>query len=152
MGLAASVAIVFTLVFASCSKDGVFDSDTQLTITAQQGTDETISYYAITDTEGIGFCSEGIEYLYLKDGSRKWLLSYEEIAKQLDLEIDNFEQIRITRDKVLKNGLWRFAVSFDTQDKDESYAIDVDPETGKIIWIISTGRMPGGEFTLKISV
>lgn len=32
------------------------------------------------------------------------------------------------------------------------YAIDVDPDTGKIIWTISTTEMPGGEFTLSISV
>lgn len=49
-------------------------------------------------------------------------------------------------------GLWRFAVSFDAQAEVDSYAIDVDPDTGKIIWTISTTEMPGGEFTLSISV
>ncbi len=146
-----AIVAIFTIVFASCSKD-VIDNPVDVSITAQQGDSHIVSYYAITDNEGIGFTSTGIEYQYLQNGKHKWLLGYEDIAQQLELDIENFEKIRITRDRILKNGLWRFAVSFDTQDQKDSYYIDVDPETGKIVWVISITDMPGGEFTLSISV
>ena len=119
-----------------------------MSITAQEGDTPAVSYYAITDSTGIGFTQQGIEYTNQNNHSTQWLLTYAEIAERLELNIPDFTQIRITRDHILSNGLWRFAVSFDTQAEGDSYAIDVDPETGKIIWALSTTEMPGGEFTL----
>lgn len=51
--------------------------------------------------------------------------------------------------KVLKDGLWRFAVQFDGQKEGSEYSIDVNPETGSIEWVQSIEEMPDGEITLK---
>ena len=80
------------------------------------------------------------------------MLSYQEIAKRLGIDISKISTIKITRDQILKNGLWRFDVRFDGQQEGTAYAIDVDPENGKIEWVITLGDMPGGNvFTLSFS-
>ena len=57
--------------------------------------------------------------------------------------------MQIAFTKVLKDGLWRFAVQFDGQKKGSEYSIDVNPETGSIEWVQSIEEMPDGEITLK---
>ena len=154
-GAMIAIIAIFSIVLASCSKDSFLsgNSESGATITAQQGTDPSLSYYAITDSTGIGFTSQGIEYMYPKEGTRKWLLSYDEIANELEIELLDYNKIRITRDQVLSNGLWRFAVSFDSEEKgNDAYFIDVNPDKGKLEWAITNTKMPGGEFTLSISV
>ena len=152
-GVIIAIVAIFSIVLASCSKDEILsDTHPEVNITAQQGDTPAVSYYAITDSTGIGFTSQGIEYTNQNNHTTQWLLSYAEIAERLELHIQDYSQIRITRDHILSNGLWRFAVSFDAQAEVDSYAIDVDPDTGKIIWTLSTTEMPGGEFTLSISV
>lgn len=152
-GAIIALAAILCIVLASCSKDEILsDTHPDVSITAQEGDAPAVSYYAITDSTGIGFTQQGIEYINQNNHSTQWLLTYAEIAERLELNIPDYSQIRITRDHILSNGLWRFAVSFDTQAEGDSYAIDVDPETGKIIWALSTTEMPGGEFTLSISV
>jgi len=137
---AALAAIILSFILASCSKDEILsDTHPEVNITAQQGDTPAVSYY-------------GIEYTNQNNHTTQWLLSYAEIAERLELHIQDYSQIRITRDHILSNGLWRFAVSFDAQAEVDSYAIDVDPDTGKIIWTISTTEMPGGEFTLSITL
>ena len=152
-GVIIAIVAIFSIVLASCSKDEILsDTHPDVSITAQQGDTSAVSYYAITDSTGIGFTSQGIAYTNQNNHTTQWLLSYAEIAERLELHIQDYSQIRITRDHILSNGLWRFAVSFDAQAEVDSYAIDVDPDTGKIIWTLSTTEMPGGEFTLSISV
>lgn len=80
------------------------------------------------------------------------MLSYQEIAKRLDIDISKISTIKITRDQILKNGLWRFDVRFYGQQKGTAYAIDVDPEDGVIEWVITLEDMPGGNvFILSFS-
>lgn len=69
--------------------------------------------------------------------------SYQEIAKHLDIDISKISTIKITRDQILKNGLWRFDVRFDGQQEGTAYAIDVDPEDGEIEWVITLEDLPG---------
>lgn len=57
--------------------------------------------------------------------------------------------MQIAFTKVLKDGLWRFAVQFDGQKEGGEYSIDVNPETGNIEWVMSIEDMPDGEVTLK---
>lgn len=81
------------------------------------------------------------------------MLSYQEIAKRLDIDFSKISTIKITRDQILKNGLWRFDVRFDGQQEGTAYAIDVDPENGVIEWVISLEDFPGGNvFTLNVSI
>ena len=141
----ALVAAFLTLALASCSKDDV-SSDTDLVVSPPADS-EAPSYYAITDTEGIGFTKDGIAYEYISKGKTRWVLSYQEIAKRLDIDISKISTIKITRDQILKNGLWRF----DGQKEGTTYAIDVDPEDGEIEWVITLEDMPGGNvFTLQV--
>lgn len=80
------------------------------------------------------------------------MLSYQEIAKRLDIDISKISTIKITRDQILKNGLWRFDVRFDGQQEGTAYAIDVDLEDGEIEWVITLENLPGGNvFTLSFS-
>lgn len=79
------------------------------------------------------------------------MLSYQEIAQRLGIDISKISTIKITRDQILKDGLWRFNVRFDGQKEGTAYAIDVDPEDGDIEWVITLEDLPGGNvFTLKI--
>ena len=150
LGKLALVAAFFTLTLASCSKDDV-SSETD-PVVSPPADSEAPSYYAITDTEGIGFTKDGIAYEYISKGKTRWVLSYQEIAKRLDIEFSKISTIKITRDQILKNGLWRFDVRFDGQQKGTAYAIDVDPENGKIEWVITLENFPGGNvFTLSFS-
>lgn len=152
-GVIIAIVAIFSIVLASCSKDEILsDTHPEVSITAQQGDTPAVSYYAITDSTGIGFTSQGIAYANQNNHTTQWLLSYAEIAERLELHIQDYSQIRITRDHILNNGLWRFAVSFDAQAEVDSYAIDVDPDTGKIIWTLSSTGMPGEEFTLSITL
>ena len=81
------------------------------------------------------------------------MLSYQEIAQRLNIDISKISTIKITRDQILKNGLWRFDVRFDGQQEGTAYAIDVDPEDGVIEWVITLEDMPGGNvFTLNVSI
>lgn len=113
MGKLALVAAFFTLTLASCSKDDV-SSETD-PVVSPPADSEAPSYYAITDAEGIGFTKDGIAYEYISNGKTRWVLSYQEIAKHLDIDISKISTIKITRDQILKNGLWRFDVRFDGQ-------------------------------------
>ena len=147
----ALVAAFFTLTLASCSKDDV-SSDIDDPVVSPSADSEAPSYYAITDAEGIGFTKDGIAYEYISNGKTRWVLSYEEIAKHLDIDFSKISTIKITRDQILKNGLWRFDVRFDGQQEGTAYAIDVDPEDGVIEWVIILEDMPGGNvFTLSFS-
>lgn len=146
LGKLALVAAFFTLTLASCSKDNV-SSDIDDPVVSPSADSEAPSYYAITDAEGIGFTKDGIAYEYISNGKTRWVLSYQEIAKRLDIDISKISTIKITRDQILKNGLWRF----DGQQEGTAYAIDVDPEDGEIEWVITLEDIPGGNvFTLKI--
>ena len=146
MGKLALVAAFFTLTLASCSKDDVSSGIDP--VVSPPADSEAPSYYAITDAEGIGFTKDGIAYEYISNGKTRWVLSYQEIAKRLDIEFSKISTIKITRDQILKNGLWRF----DGQQEGTAYAIDVNPENGKIEWVITLEDMPGGNvFTLSFS-
>lgn len=57
--------------------------------------------------------------------------------------------MQIAFTKVLKDGLWRFAVQFAGQKEGSEYSIDVNPDTGSIEWVMSIEDMPDGEVTLK---
>jgi len=59
--------------------------------------------------------------------------------------------MQIAFTKVLKDGLWRFAVQFDGQKEGCEYSIDVNPETGSIEWVMSIEDMPDGEVTLHFN-
>ena len=147
MGKLALVATFFTLALASCSKDDV-SSDIDDPVVSPAADSEAPSYYAITDAEGIGFTKDGIAYEYISNGKTRWVLSYQEIAKRLDIDISKISTIKITRDQILKNGLWRF----DGQQEGTAYAIDVDPEDGEIEWVITLEDMSGENvFTLSFS-
>lgn len=149
IGEAGSCSRIFTLTLASCSKDDVSSGIDP--VVSPPADSEAPSYYAITDTEGIGFTKDGIAYEYISNGKTRWVLSYQEIAKRLDIDISKISTIKITRDQILKNGLWRFDVRFDGQQEGTAYAIDIDPEDGKIEWVITLEDLPGGNvFTLKI--
>ena len=149
LGKLALVAAFFTLALASCSKDDA-SSDIDEPVVSPPAGSEAPSYYAITDTEGIGFTKDGIAYEYISNGKTRWVLSYQEIAKRLDIDISKISTIKITRDQILKNGLWRFDVRFDGQQEGTAYAIDVDPEDGEIEWVITLEDLPGGNvFTLQ---
>ena len=144
LGKLALVAAFLTLALASCSKDDVSSGIDP--VVSPPADSEAPSYYAITDTEGIGFTKDGIAYEYISNGKTRWVLSYQEIAKRLDIDISKISTIKITRDQILKNGLWRF----DGQQEGTAYAIDVNPENGKIEWVITLEDMPGGNvFTLQ---
>lgn len=148
MGKLALVAAFFTLALASCSKDDV-SSDIDDPVVSPPADSEAPSYYAITDTEGIGFTKDGIAYEYISNGKTRWVLSYQEIAKRLDIDISKISTIKITRDQILKNGLWRF----DGQQEGTAHAIDVNPENGEIEWVITLEDMPGGNvFTLTMNI
>ena len=143
----ALIAFMFSLVLASCSKDEAFDTDERVICIEANS---TRTYYAITDTQGITYTSKGIACLINQDTNhRKWILSYEEIAKQLTISLPNVSTIQIAFTKVLKDGLWRFAVQFDGQKEGNEYSIDVNPEIGNIEWVMSIEDMPDGEVTLK---
>ena len=147
LGLMALIAFMFSLVLASCSKDEAFDTDERVICIEANS---TRTYYAITDTQGITYTSKGIACLINQDTNHpKWTLSYEEIAKQLNISLPNVSTIQIAFTKVLKDGLWRFAVQFDGQKEGNEYSIEVNPEIGNIEWVMSIEDMPDGEVTLK---
>ena len=147
LGLMALIAFMFSLVLASCSKDEAFDTDERVICIEANS---TRTYYAITDTQGITYTSKGIACLINQDTNHpKWTLSYEEIAKQLNISLPNVSTIQIAFTKVLKDGLWRFAVQFDGQKEGNEYSIDVNPEIGNIEWVMSIEDMPDGEVTLN---
>ena len=143
----ALIAFMFSLVLASCSKDEAFDTDERVICIEANS---TRTYYAITDTQGITYTSKGIACLINQDTNHpKWTLSYEEIAKQLNISLSNVSTMQIAFTGVQKNGLWRFAVQFDDQKEGSEYSIDVNPEIGNIEWVMSIEDMPDGEVTLK---
>lgn len=149
-GKLALVAAFLTLALASCNKDDV-SSNIDLTVSPPADS-EAPSYYAITDSEGIGFTKDGIAYEYISNDKTRWVLSYQEIAKHLDIDFSKISTIKITRDQILKNGLWRFDVRFDGQKEGTAYAIDVNPENGEIEWVITLEDMSGENvFTLSFS-
>ena len=143
----ALIAFMFSLVLASCSKDEAFDTDERVICIEANS---TRTYYAITDTQGITYTSTGIACLINQDTNHpKWTLSYEEIAKQLNISLSNVSTMQIAFTKVQNNGLWRFAVLFVGQKEGSEYSIDVNPEIGNIEWVMSIEDMPDGEVTLK---
>lgn len=112
----------------------------------------TRTYYAINETDGITYTADGIVYLINNDIKHpKWILSYEEIAKHLDIPFTQVSTMNISRTKVLNDGLWRFAVQFNGQKEGSEYSIDVNPEIGNIEWVMSIEDMPDGEVTLHFN-
>lgn len=112
----------------------------------------TRTYYAINETDGITYTTYGIVYLINRDIKQpKWILSYEEIAKRLDIPFTQVSTMNISRTKVLNDGLWRFTVQFGEQEGDIEHLIDVNPDTGSIEWVQSIEEMPGGEVTLQFN-
>lgn len=115
-------------------------------------TSGTRTYYAINETDGITYTTDGIVYLFNHDIKHpKWILSYEEIAKRLDIPFTQVSTMNISRTKVLHDGLWRFAVHFGEQVEGVEYLIDVNPDTGIIEWVQSIEEMPDGEVTLHFN-
>lgn len=146
-GVKALVAFILTFVLASCSKDETIDTGERV---IRIEANSTRTYYAISETEGITYTSTGIACLINQDTNHpKWTLSYEEIAKRLDISLLHASTMQIAFTKVLKDGLWRFAVQFDGQKEGSEYSIDVNPDTGSIEWVQSIEEMPDGEITLK---
>ena len=145
----ALVAFTLLLVLASCCKDETFNTgERAICIEANS----TRTYYAISETEGITYTSTGIACLINQDTNHpKWILSYEEIAKRLDISLSHASTMQIAFTKVLKDGLWRFAVQFDGQKEGSEYSIDVNPESGCIEWVQSIEEMPDGEVTLHFN-
>lgn len=137
------------LVLASCCKDETFNTgERAICIEANS----TRTYYAITDTEGVACITSGIACLINQDTKHpKWILSYEDIAKQLNISLSNVSTMHIAFTEVLKDGLWRFAVQFDGQKEGSEYSIDVNPEIGNIEWVMSIEDMPDGEVTLHFN-
>ena len=137
------------LVLASCCKDETFNTgERAICIEANS----TRTYYAITDTEGIAYITSGIACFIKQDTNHpKWILSYEEIAKQLNISLSNVSTMQIAFTKVLKDGLWRFAVQFDGQKEGSEYSIDVNPDTGSIDWVQSIEKMPDEEVTIHLN-
>lgn len=110
----------------------------------------TRTYYAINETDGITYTTYGIVYIINRDIKHpKWILSYEEIAKRLDIPFIQVSTMNISRTKVLNDGLWRFVVQFGEQVEGIEYLIDVNPDTGSIEWVQSIEEMPDGGVTLK---
>lgn len=137
----------FSLFFASCSKDG--DDNHDLRVTSVESAAPT--YYAVSENEMITFSSQGIIDVFDQaTESPVWVLSYEEIAKRLDIDLSKVNTIKIARDRILDNGLWRFAVSFDGQEKGSEYGIDVNITNGDIEWSQTMTEMPKGIVTLHI--
>lgn len=148
-GIKALVAFILTFVLASCSKDESIDTGERV---IRIEANSTRTYYAISKTEGITYTSTGIACLVNQDTKHpKWILSYEEIAKRLDISLSHASTMQIVFTKVLKDGLWRFVVQFDGQKEGSEYSIDVNPETGSIEWVQSIEEMPDGEVTLHFN-
>ena len=144
VGIKALVAFILAFVLASCSKEETMDAGERVICIAASG---TRTYYAINETDGITYTTYGIVYLVNHDIKHpKWILSYEEIAKHLDIPFTQVSTMNISRTKVLNDGLWRFAVQFGEQEGDIEYLIDVNPDTGSI------GEMPDVEVDLKYKV
>ena len=145
--LLATLLLTFSsLFFAGCSKD---NDDEKLKVTCVDPA--AVSYYMVSENELITFSSQGIIDVFdHATDSPVWLLSYEEIAKRLGIDLSQVKTIKITRDRILDNGLWCFAVSFDGQEKGSEYGIDVDPKTGDIMWTHSLTEMPKGVVTLNV--
>lgn len=107
-GVKALVAFILTFVLASCSKDESIDTGERV---IRIEANSTRTYYAITDTQGITYTSTGIACLINQDTNHpKWILSYEDIAKHLNISLSNVSTMQIAFTKVQNNGLWRFAV------------------------------------------
>lgn len=148
-GVKALVAFILTFVLASCSKDESIDTGERV---IRIEANSTRTYYAISKTEGITYTSTGIACLINQDTNHpKWILSYEEIAKHLNISLSIVSTMQIAFTKVLKDGLWRFAVQFDGQKEGSEYSIDVNPDTGSIEWVQSIEEMPDGEVTLHFN-
>ena len=148
-GVQALVVFTLLLVLASCSKDETFNTGERV---IRIEANSTRTYYAITDTEGVAYITSGIACLINQDTKHpKWILSYEDIAKQLNISLSNVSTMHIAFTEVLKDGLWRFAVQFDGQKEGSEYSIDVNPETGSIEWVQSIEEMPDGEVTLHLN-
>lgn len=148
-GVKVLAAFILTFFLASCSKDETIDTGERV---IRIEANSTRTYYAISETEGITYTSTGIACLINQDTNHpKWILSYEEIAKRLDISLSHASTMQIAFTKVLKDGLWRFAVQFDGQKEGCEYSIDVNPETGCIEWVQSIEEMPDGEVTLHFN-
>ena len=148
-GIKALVAFILAFVLASCSKEETMDAGERVICIAPSS---TRTYYAINETDGITYTAYGIVYLINHDIKHpKWILSYEEIAKRLDISLSHASTMQIAFTKVLKDGLWRFAVQFDGQKEGSEYSIDVNPDTGSIEWVQSIEEMPDGEVTLHFN-
>lgn len=160
MGIAALLAFTFVLVLTSCSKDETDNRDILVASvdSTAASVDSTaaatvVSSYAVSEREQIMFSQKGIiDVVDNNADTPVWQLSYQEIAECLDIDFSKISSIHITRDCILKNGLWRFDVRFDGQQEGTAYAIDVNPKSGEIVWVITLEEMPGGNvFTLSLN-
>lgn len=113
----------------------------------------SVDSYAVSENEKIMFTSHGIiDVKNNQTDSPLWILSYQEIAKRLNIDTSKVKNIQITRDQILSNGLWRFAVAFDGQETGSEYYIDVNIRTGNIDWTQSITDMSHGNFNLIFSL
>ena len=104
-GIKALLAFILAFVLASCSKEETMDAGERVICIAASG---TRTYYAINETDGITYTTDGIVYLINHDIKYpKWILSYEEIAKHLDIPFTQVSTMNISRTKVLNDGLWQ---------------------------------------------
>lgn len=104
-GIKALLAFILAFVLACCSKEETMDAGERVICIAASG---TRTYYAINETDGITYTTDGIVYLINHDIKHpKWILSYEEIAKRLDIPFTQVSTMNISRTKVLNDGLWQ---------------------------------------------
>lgn len=81
-GVIIAIVAIFSIVLASCSKDEILsDTHPEVSITVQQGDTPAVSYYAITDSTGIGFTSQGYSVYSLAAGSSVLNLNKEIVGK-----------------------------------------------------------------------
>ena len=159
MGITALLAFTFALVLTSCSKDEADNYDFHITrvdstaasVDSTAATTLIVSSYAVSENEQIMFSKKGIiDVVDNNTESPIWQLSYQEIAKQLDIDYSKILSLQITRDCILSNGLWRFDVRFNGQKEGTAYAIDIDPKDGEIEWVITLEEMPNNNIEIKI--
>ena len=72
-GIKALVAFILAFVLASCSKEETMDAGERVICISASG---TRTYYAINETDGITYTTDGIVYLINRDIKHpKWILS-----------------------------------------------------------------------------
>lgn len=147
-GTLAPVALMFTLAFTSCDKD---EANNAIERTICIETNGASVYYTINNEEGITYTTKGIVRVKNHDLEHPmWILGYQEIASRLHIPFEQVSTMSISREGILSDGLWRFAIHFESQEEGSEYSIDVNPGTGKIEWTQTIVEMPNGEITLHL--